>query len=333
MKSSEITFTGYGDVTLAGTLTLPDGAGPFPGVVCVHGSGNVDRDENPDRKALERRLARLQAEGKPVPPEAQEPPQWNIFRDVAWALAGAGIACLRYDKRGTGESGGDSNVRPLTALIHDVHSAIRTLRAHPAVDASRIGVFGHSEGGYIGPVVCGQDPSIKALCFMGGPATNLKDILLHQARFIAGLPEEKRQELGLDPERDFLAERLAFVAAAEAGEEWFDDPGVPEERVSLIWWREHFASDPVKNIQGVRCPVMVLQGGKDYQVPAREAELLRQALEAANHPDYEVHVFPDLNHLMFPVQGESDGSEYNDPRAHLSAEVIGHIIRWYLTRL
>lgn len=333
MRSVEITFKGFGDVTLAGTLTLPDGGGPFPGVVCIHGSGNVDRDENPDRRAFEQQLERLRREGKTIPPNVKEPPQWFVFRDVAWALAGAGIACLRYDKRGTGKSGGDTEVRPLTALEHDVHAAVATLRARPEVTPDRIGLFGHSEGGYIGPDICSQDNSIKALVYMGGPARNLREIYLHQGRYISGLPAEKKKELGLDPEKDLFADFKRHVDAVEAGQEWLDDERTPTGRVNLIWWREHFQRDPVAAIKGVSCPVMILQGGKDYQVPVGEAELLRKALVGVKHPDFEVHVFPDLNHLMFPVEGVSDGSEYSDPRGHLSAEVLGHVVRWFMTRL
>ena len=60
---------------------------------------------------------------------------------------------------------------------------------------------------------------------------------------------------------------------------------------------------------------------------------MRKALVGVKHPGFEVHVFPDLNHLMFPVERVSDGSEYSDPRGHLSAEVLGHIVRWFMTRL
>lgn len=331
MKSIDITFTGYEAATLAGTLTLPDGEGPFPAVICVHGSGNVDRDENPDYKAVLASYTQQKAEGKPVPPEPPVPSQWNIFKDVAAALAGAGIACLRYDKRGTGLSGGSSKVRPLTALLYDVRAGIAFLCAQPQVDGQRIGVLGHSEGGYIGPMICASDPSIKALCFMGGPATNLLETLHHQVRFISALTDEKKVALGVDLDRDFEAEWQQFIADIRAGKEWGLMP--INQEVHLQWWREHYYNDPVKTIQQVRCPVMVLQGEKDYQVPAREAELLDQALRAVGHPDYEVHVFPDLNHLMFPVAGVSDGTEYDDPRGHLSAEVLGNVVRWYLTRL
>ena len=105
------------------------------------------------------------------------------------------------------------------------------------------------------------------------------------------------------------------------------------ERVHLTWWREHFQNNPAQTVQCVKCPILVLQGAKDYQVPVREADLLRQALQAVNHPDFEIHIFPDLNHIMFSVQGVSDGTEYNDPRGHISAEVLGQIARWHLARL
>jgi uncharacterized protein len=331
MKSIDITFQGDGEVTLSGTLTLPDGEGPFPAVICIHGSGNVDRNETPDRRAMLEEYERQKAEGKPVPAEFQEPAQWNIFRDVAWALAGAGIACLRYDKRGTGSSGGDRLVRPLTALKYDVESGITYLRKHTLIDRRRVGVFGHSEGGLIGPLVCRDDPTLKTMCFMGSAATNLKDILYHQVQFISNLPVETRVELGLDPQRNFIDEFEKFVQDIRNGEEWGVLPVAG--RVHLTWWREHFQNDPARTIQAVRCPILILQGAKDYQVPVSEAGLLRQALQSVDHPDYEIDIFPDLNHIMFPVEGVSDGTEYNDPRGHISAEVLGTIVRWHLTKL
>jgi uncharacterized protein len=333
MKSIEMTFVGDGGVTLTGTLTLPDGKGPFAAVVCVHGSGNVDRDENVDTRAVAEAAAKLEREGKPVPSELKAPHKWNIFRDAAWALAGAGIACLRYDKRGTGKSGGDPVVRPATSLEYDVHAAVSWLRARPDIDGTRIGLLGHSEGGYLSPVLAVQDPTIKAIAFMGGPARSLRTIYLHQGRVINALSPEKKKELGLDPQENIEATFKRFVDAVDAGDEWIDDKRSPGGRTNLIWWRQHFQRDPVANIKAVKCPVMVLQGGKDYQVPAGEAELLRKALEEVRHPDYEVHVFPDLSHIMFPVEGVSDGSEYWDPTGHISAEVLGHLVRWYMTRL
>ncbi len=331
MRSIDVTFTGFEGVLLAGTLTLPDGNGPFPAVICVHGSGNVDRNENPDHKSMLESYEKLKAEGKPTPDELPEPYQWNIFKDVAAALAGAGIACLRYDKRGTGQSGGSNKIRPLTALLYDVRAGISLLCDQPQIDGKRLGVFGHSEGGYIGPMICAGDPSIKALCFMGGPATNLLDILHHQVCVMTGLSNEKKIEAGLDLQRDFEAEWQQFVADIRAGKEWGLMP--MSQQVHLQWWREHYYHDPVETIQRVKCPIMVLQGEKDYQVPAHEAELLGQALAAVHHPDYEIHVFPDLNHIMFATKGVSDGTEYGDPRGHLDAEVLGNIVRWYMTRL
>jgi uncharacterized protein len=331
MKSMDITFPGCDGIMLAGTLTLPDGDGPFPAVICIHGSGNMDRNENPDRRTMLEEYEKLKAEGKPVPSELPELSQWNIFRDVAWALAGGGIACLRYDKRGTGLSGGDRVVRPLTALKQDVEAGIAWLRENALIDGSRIGLFGHSEGGLLGPMVCKDDPTIKTLSFMSGAATNLKDIVRQQVNFLSDLPEEKRVELGMDLKKDARAEFETFLQDIDNGEEWGYQP--LGDRTHLAWWREHFQNDPTKTIQAIRCPILILHGAKDYQAPVSEAGLLRQALLLVNHPDYEIDIFPDLNHLMFPIEGVSDGTEYNDPHGHISAEVLGTIVRWHLTKL
>src|SRR5688500_504604 len=129
----EITFPS-GDITLAGTLAFPaaDSGGGVPGVVFIHGSSAVDRNENPDPE-----LAGAHIKGLEL----------NIFSDLATALAEGGIASLRYDKRGVGGSGGDFNTRRVDDLVNDVRAAIARLRADDRVDSKRIFLVGHSEGG------------------------------------------------------------------------------------------------------------------------------------------------------------------------------------------
>ena len=139
MRQVEVQVAGA--VRLAGTLALPDRAGPHPGVLLVAGSGPVDRDENAPRLRL------------------------NIFRELRSVLAAAGLAVLSYDKRGTGASAGSLLSSGLSDLVSDARCALAHLAGGTEVDAGRLFVVGHSEGGLIAPLLADQ-PGVCGLVLL-----------------------------------------------------------------------------------------------------------------------------------------------------------------------
>jgi dienelactone hydrolase len=159
--SRDVAFTSSDGVTLAGTLTVPNGAARRrPAIVLVHGSGPADRDEA-------------------IGPNA-------VFLQVSNALSNAGYVVLRYDKRSVGKSGGApySGTRP--QLLDDIRAALRFARTQPEVDPARVFLLGHSEGGELVPSVAARDSRVAGLILMAPPALPLWQVIMEQA--LAGAP-------------------------------------------------------------------------------------------------------------------------------------------------
>jgi uncharacterized protein len=174
-------------VTLAGTLTIPAGDGPHPGVVMITGSGLQDRDET----------------------IAEHKPFWVI----ADHLSRNGIAVLRYDDRGYAESTGDGLVATLEDFASDAHAAIRWLAKHPAIDGDRVGLIGHSEGGVIAPYVASRHPNdVDYLVLLAGTGVPGREIVVHQLGLIMAASGASPETI----ERQQKAARAQHQALLEA---------------------------------------------------------------------------------------------------------------------
>jgi len=286
VTEQEVTFTSAG-LTLAATLALPTGEGPFPAALFLHGSGPVDRDGN--------------APGMPM----------DAYRQLAHALAEAGIASLRFDKQGTGSSEGDASQASMSDLIDDARAGLVALRARPEIDASRVILIGHSEGAYLGLSLAGEDEELAGLALLAGAARPLDEITRWQIETILrrqGAGEDQIQA-SLDQEDEYIA----FVEEStgewsdytleelQAAISWLSEATAAQlaaTPLSLSWLREHYLADSEAAVARVACPVFVLNGDKDMQIPSGEAERLREILEGAGNDDVTIHVVPDLNHLL-----------------------------------
>jgi pimeloyl-ACP methyl ester carboxylesterase len=295
-------------LTLAGTLTLPRGTGPFPAAVLISGSGPQDRDENtPGPGGL----------------------KLGIFRAIADTLTRRGVAVLRYDDRGVGGSGGSLSTAGLSDLVADVRAAVRYLRARPEIDDSRIALIGHSEGGIIAPIVAAEDPTLGGIVLMAGTATPLDSVLVEQ---VVGAAREAGGDSASLAESRQLVERLS--RAVREGED-LEGSGLPPTLDQLghpRWLREHMEHDPLATIRKVRVPVLIANGGQDVQVAPEHARRLGAALAETAHPDYEVKIFPGLNHLFAVSRGEGT-AEYADPEAKVDVEFLGYLTDWLAVRL
>ena len=143
---------------LSGTLTLPEGRGPFPAVVTLTGSGAHFRD------------------GNRTPDHPYRP-----FRHIADALAGCGVATLRLDDRGVGGSAGDAGAATSEDTAADARAALAFLRARP--DIRSVGLVGHSYGGIIAPMVAATDPKVAAVVLLGAPARTFRETMRYQHRY------------------------------------------------------------------------------------------------------------------------------------------------------
>ena len=293
-----------GDITLAGTIALPGGdgapAGGVPAVVFIHGSGAVDRNENPDAE-----LAGAHIKGLTL----------NIFSDLATALAEGGIASLRYDKRGVGESEGDFNTRRVDDLVNDIRAAIATLRADDRIDNKRIFLVGHSEGGMLGPRVITHEPEIAGFVSCAGTVRNLLDII----RFQGEGAMKAAIEQGADAE-ELQRQADASIAALMESDSVENSQG---------WLRDWFGTDMVATLNQVQCPVLILQGDKDGQVPWVCALEMAEVLVKAGNEDVELALIANIDHVLKFEGAASVGGSYHKGADRKTEPIVSKtIVSW-----
>ena len=288
---------GSGEWPLPGTLSLPNGDGPFPVVILVHGSGPNDRDET------------LGAD-KP-------------FKDLASGLASRGIAVLRYDKR-TNVHGArmatTSNLTVKQEVTDDVSAAVAAARASARVDPKRIFVLGHSLGGMLIPRIGAADPSLAGVIVMAGAARPLEQAIVEQYTYLASAdgvitPEEQKQ---IDEAKQAMETIRALTPADAAAGKTIS--GAP-----AAYWLDLRGYDPPTAAKGLTQPMLVLQGERDYQVTMEEFARWKAAL--GSRPNVTLKSYPALNHLFISGTGKSLPAEYATP-GHVAQEVIEDIARW-----
>ncbi|HVB32749.1 MAG TPA: alpha/beta fold hydrolase [Patescibacteria group bacterium] len=285
--------------SLPGTLTVPKGNGPFPAVVLVQGSGPEDQDETVGLN-------------KP-------------FKDLAWGLANRSIAVLRYTKR-TLRYGAASSIDPATftvndEIVDDARSAVSLLAQQPQIDSRCVFLLGHSFGATVAPRIAAGDHQIAGLVLMASAVTPIERLALDQVRAI-----DARQDLAPGVAQKQIAEAEAEVRRIES-------PGLkPGATVSFLgaeipssYWLDLRHYHPGSVAAALRIPILVLQGGRDYQVPPSEMGRWKKAL--ASHTNASLELFPDLNHLFEAGAGPSSPVEYLRA-GHVDEKVIAAIASW-----
>lgn len=318
------------DATLAGTLTLPQGDGPFPAIVLVSGSGPQNRDEE---------IALL--------------PDYAPFRVIADRLTTAGFAVLRYDDRGVGESTGDFASATTTTFADDARAAIAWLRANPEIDPAQVGILGHSEGSNVAAMVGATDPDLSYIVAWAGPAVSGEEVIVLQSGLqmerAGGQPEdvaqyraELRQAIqhavagDTDALRIYLDNviRAAYVQlpddqqAALGPMEKAIAEQVEAQMESLLspWTLEFYTYDPASDWAKVTSPVLAFFGGLDTQVDANQN---RGPLAAAlvDNNDVTIHTLPTANHLFVEAQTGAV-SEYAYLKPDLLPEFLDVLTEW-----
>jgi dienelactone hydrolase len=277
---------------LAGTLTIPRGvSGRLPVVITISGSGPQDRDEH-----------------LPIVPG------FRPFRQIADTLGRRGIAVLRLDDRGTGESTGDFSKATSADFADDVRAAIAWLRARPDIDPQRIALLGHSEGAMIAPMVAATDPKLAGIVLMAGPSKRGREVLDHQIRY------------GIEHDSSIAAAKRdsAFAATRSAA----DTTAAP-----LAWMKFFLAYEPLPTIRKVKVPVLVLQGATDQQVTADQADAIDAALREAGNRDVTVRVLANRNHLFLPDSIGNPAGYVRLPSGKIGPDVMGEIVNWLVPRL
>ncbi|MDG2148449.1 MAG: alpha/beta fold hydrolase [Planctomycetota bacterium] len=306
---SEEVLIEHGEVSLAGTITRPlQGEPPFPAVFFVSGSGMQDRDGR--------------SSGLEVG-----------TREILDRLTSDGFLVLRVDDRGAGASTGPLDGMTFDDLVADARACMNYLFEREDVDPSRVALIGHSEGGQTVPLLAVEKPEVACIVLMAAPGRNLLEIMLEQNATVL-------EDQGVSPEeQEVTLEQVRRALAWAASDEVEAPSDVPEGLIANLsssmrpWLASHARQDPLAVIKRVRCPVLILQGAKDFQVSAdRDAQALVAALEESGQTEFEVVVFPELDHLFKPVAGEvSRLPDYYTKRAvdeeflsTLSAWLAGH---------
>ena len=295
-REKEITV-GSGEWALPGTLTIPVGTGPFPAVVLVHGSGPNDRDETI-------------GSNKP-------------FKDLAGGLASRGVAVLRYEKRTKQHVAKIVSIPNLTAkeeVLDDALAAVELLRKTEGIDAKRIFVLGHSLGGMFVPRIGRLDPNIAGLIALAGATRALEDVIPEQLVYIFSLDgtvsaEEQKQI-------DQAKEQAAKVKALKAEDAGSTTPifGVP-----VSYWLDLRGYDPAESAKGLKQPMLILQGERDYQVTMEDFKKWNAAL--GGRSNVTLKSYPGLNHLFIAGTSRSTPLEY-DQLGHVDERVIDDIASW-----
>jgi pimeloyl-ACP methyl ester carboxylesterase len=315
-RAEEVSVPSAPGVRLAGTLTLPQGKGPFPAVVMITGSGAQDRDETI-------------LGHKP-------------FAVIADRLTRDGIAVLRVDDRGTAGSTGDFAKATDDDFAVDTAAQVAFLRKRSDIDPARIGLIGHSEGGLVAPKVAARDPKVAFIVLMAGPGVPLSEVLRAQRAALApamgASPEVLRRSQALMDHVDAAMKgarddadaeaRALTVIKAEAG------PLAPSPAAQAMiarqlangWMRSLVDYDPRPTLAKVRCPILALNGSKDGQVPPDQNLPAIRAATKAN-PDVTIMELPNLNHL-FQSAGTGAVGEYADIQETVAPIALDAMSGW-----
>lgn len=257
------------DVSLAATLYAPRGTGPFAAVAVIPGSGGQSRGD------------------------------WSL-RAHAFALVRSGVACLVYDKRGTGASTGSYEYATFPELARDATAAVAALRRRADVVPDAVGLMGISQGGWIAAIAAHRHPAPDFVVFLEGPARSLHEQDIDRVRY--QMTADGFSPAAVDSALAFT--RLLFdgswddVEAAAAGaatSTWAEYVALPESKREWQWWRDA-AYDPANDLSALTVPALVILGEHDPAVPPSENRpLFERYLGAAGVP-HRIEVIPGLYH-------------------------------------
>jgi len=262
------------------------------------------------------------------------------------------IAVLRVDDRGVGGSTGSISESTSEDFAQDVLAGVDFLKGRNEIDAKRIGLIGHSEGGIIAPLVAAQSKDVAFIVLMAGTGLTGEEILYLQGALISraeGISEEDIQTNLKDQKRIFTVlkkeednevviktlRRHYEEDMAKLSEEERKDSEVTDaqwksqmNQVTSKWFRFFLTYDPKTALRKVKCPVLALNGELDLQVPPKEnLSAIEQALQEGGNPDFTLKELPKLNHL-FQTAETGAVSEYVRIEETISASALEVIGDW-----
>jgi len=315
--SEEAVHFANGEITLAGTLVLPAGSRRRPAVVLFHGSGPQERD---------------------------------LFT-ARW-FAEQGIAALAYDKRGVGESSGNFRAVPFMELCDDGLAAIEYLKTRKEVDAKRIGVWGLSQGGWLGPLAASRSADVAFVIAVSGPGVSPgEQMIVYYANELRaqGVPESDVREASA-VRRDiwnYMSNGNGYEKVKAELEQahtkgWFGKAKVQQDDSfgtlptpaelskqpahSTQWFKQEAVYDPVPALRALRVPALFLFGDRDQLIPVEESvTVVRRVLAEDGHHDFTIREFSNDDHEMRLTTGETSGE--------IDPEYLEAMRRWLATHV
>jgi dienelactone hydrolase len=278
---------------LGATMTVPNGDGPFPVVVLVHGSGPNDRDETvgPNRP----------------------------FRDLAWGLATRGVAVLRYDKRTFAHGAvlrGAATVEG--EVVADALSALEAARSHPATDAQRIHLLGHSLGGMLAPEIVTRDGKAAGMIVLAGSPRTLPELIRDQLTYLRTLPENASPQA--------RATIDSILAGAERLQRREASPDETIMGAPASYFYDMVDRAPARHVRELKVPMLFLHGGRDYQVTERDLELWRELVGERDNVRFVL--YDNLSHVFAEGTGTATPSEYLTRAGHVDRRVIEDVVQF-----
>jgi len=324
----EVTFQN-GDVTLAGTLSLPPGSGPHTAVILLSGSGQNNRDFYPSQMIVD---------------------DFN----------GNGIAALRYDDRGVDGSTGEYEESTIEDMAGDVLAAVELLQDHPNIDPEQIGILGHSYGGTLATFVASRSDDVAFIITLAAPSLDGGTARVEQVIFqmrAGGMPEaaiEQQREVltivmdvvgeggGLDEilvELRLAAEALSEGERAQRGitdiDQYVESTGealqqqFPPSAASPYGYSV-VAYDPAPVLEELTIRILALYGELDHQVPAEvNSEAMKRIQNNSGNENFVVEVIPKANHL-FQEAVTGGRSEWVTLKKELAPGLLDRITEWIL---
>ncbi|MGD1005659.1 MAG: alpha/beta hydrolase [Ignavibacteriaceae bacterium] len=315
-------------IKLGGILTMPESGGPFPAVILISGSGPNNRNE--------------------------ELSGHKPFLVLADYLTCRGIAVLRVDKRGIGESTGNFAASTTKDFSTDVLAGIEYLKNRKEINANNIGLIGHSEGGIIAPIVASETNEVAFIVLMAGPGLPGDELLCLQSEALAkaeGYPAERIKESTEINKKMYNAIKAggdSVKIAEELKKIYYDHYNSLDEKekseirnpkavfegelksIMSPWFRYFISYDPTPALEKVKCPVLALNGSKDLQVlPNENLTVIKKALEKGGNKNFEIKELPGLNHL-FQTAETGSPAEYIKIEETISPTALQTISDWIL---
>tara|TARA_R110002033_G_C3876755_1_gene237674 strand:+ start:1028 stop:2104 length:1077 start_codon:yes stop_codon:yes gene_type:complete len=309
-------------ISLAGTITYPKMGSDFPAVILISGSGPQDRNS--------------------------ELLNHKPFLVIADYLTKRGIAVLRVDDRGTGESEGKYNETGLNGFVNDTESAFEFLKTRKEINHSKIGLIGHSLGGIIAPIIASENTDVSFIVILAGSGIRGDKLMLLQKEKIErkmGVPEtgitqgqnnmkgaydiilksnDNKTELQTELKSYFTKVFGAMLPESQIQ--------TISEQMSIPWLTDFIKFDPQTSLSETKCPVLALNGANDLQVPPKEnLEIIEKILKENGNEDVETKQLENLNHL-FQESETGLPNEYATIEQTFSPKVLEIITEWIKQR-